>query len=225
MKKILILAFAALCSIGVSAQNPSKEYKELLKERKAINKLSKKELNDRATKDARRDARGLEKEGWRYSPGALPVEKQLDRSYLMQFELDENAYPKYIMAEAMALGGNYDAAKMQALELAKVNLAGQIQTEVTGLIENTVANEQLTDDQTVSIINSVASSKNLISQKLGRILPVVELYRDVNGSKELMVRIAYSFDAAKAVVKEAVKQDLESKGEQLHGDIDKMLGL
>lgn len=47
----------------------------------------------------------------------------------------------------MSIGENYDAAKMQALELAKQNLAGQIQTEVTALVENTVANKQLSQEQ------------------------------------------------------------------------------
>lgn len=48
---------------------------------------------------------------------------------------------------------------MQALELAKQNLAGQIQTEVTALIENTVANKQLSQEQAASVTQSVMASK------------------------------------------------------------------
>ena len=126
----------ALCVAPLVAN--AKSSKEIAKERKEIRKASKNELNDKASKAARNEAKKLGKEGWKAAPGALPLEKQLDRSYLMQMEYDENMYPKYLMGEAMSIGENYDAAKMQALELAKQNLAGQIQTEITALIENSV---------------------------------------------------------------------------------------
>ena len=141
MKKILFIM--SLCLLAGTSMSYAQLSKEQLQERKEIKKLSKAELNEKATKTARKDAKQLQKEGWQTAPGALPIEKQLDKSYLMQMEYDEDMFPKYIMAEAMSIGENYDAAKMQAIELAKQNLAGQIQTEVTALIENTVANKQL----------------------------------------------------------------------------------
>lgn len=114
---------------------------------------------------------------------------------------------------------------MQALELAKQNLAGQIQTEVTALIENTVANEQMDQSDAVSITRSVMASKNLISQSIGRVVPVIETYRVVNGNnREVLVRIAYSMDDAKAAVKKAIKEELEQKGDELHGKLDQLLG-
>ena len=167
----------------------------------------------------------MKKEGWITTPGALPLEKQLDNSYQMQYEYDSDMYPKYIMGEAMSIGGNYDAAKMQALELAKQNLAGQIQTEVTTLIENTVANKQMDEGDAASITQSVLTSKNLISQSLGRSIAVVETYRTLpNKNKEVLVRIAYNSDMAKKVAKEAIKKDLEKKGDELHNKLDKLLG-
>lgn len=160
------------------------------------------------------------------SPGALPLEKQLERSYLMQYEYDENNMPKYLMAEAMSIGETYDAAKLQALELAKQNLAGQIQTEVTMLIENEVSNSQLAREEAASIVESVSASKNLISQSLGRVLPVVEVYRIKNGTKnkEVLVRLAYNVDQAKMAAKKAVKEDLQKKGNKLHEQLDKVFG-
>ena len=131
-------------------------------------KAAKKELDSKSSKTARKEAKKLEKEGWKAAPGALPLEKQLDRSYLKQQEEDELGYPKFLMSEAMSIGENYDAAKAQAYELAKQNLAGQIQTEVTALIENTVANKQLGKEEAASITESVLASKNLISQKIGK---------------------------------------------------------
>ena len=199
---------------------------EIRKNRQEIRKLAKSELTDRVDKATRKEAKKLAKEGWLVKPGALPLVKQLEKSYLMQYEYDENLFPKYIMAEASSVGENYDAAKVAALELAKTNLAGQIQTEVAALVENTVANKQLSAEDAASITESVMANKNIISQTLGRVLPVVECYR-INSKKnnEVLVRLAYSGEMAKAAVKQAVREQLADKGAQLQNKLDNLLGL
>ncbi len=214
-----ILILAANVSFAQSSQ-------EVMKERKELHKASsKKELNEKASKDARKEAKKLSKEGWKTAPGALPLEKQLDKSYLMQMEYDENMYPTYIMSEAMSIGENYDAAKMQALELAKQNLAGQIQTEITALVDNSVANKQLSAEQAASITKSVLAGKNLITQSIGRTIIVVEVYRTLpNCNKEVLVRIAYNGQMAKAAAKKAIYEDLDDDIENLHNTLDDILG-
>ena len=222
MKKVILLlvAFLALSAGTTYAQSA----KEQAKERKALLKQSRAELNDKASKAARKEAKKLKKEGWQTAPGALPLDKQLDKSYMMQYEQDDTGYPKYLMGEAMSVGQNYDGAKMQALELAKQNLAGQIQTEITALVENTVANDQLEPEEAATVTKSIMASKNLISQSIGRVVTVVEVYRTLpNRNKEIQVRIAYNTDMAKAVAKKAIKKDLEGKGDELHGKLDKLL--
>lgn len=223
MKKLLTLTLALFLMGTATALAQSQ--KEIRKERKETAKLSKSELNAKASKAARKEAKTLKKEGWQNAPGALPIDKQLDKSYTMQYEYDEDLFPKYIMGEAMSIGQNYDAAKMQALEMAKQNLAGQIQTEVTALIENTVANEQLAPEEAASVTKSIMASKNLISQSIGRTLPVMELYRTLkNKNKEVLVRIAYNSKMAKAAAKAAVQKDLEKRGDDLHKKLDELLG-
>ena len=199
--------------------------KEIAKERKAMAKLSKSELNAKASKAARRSAKEYKRDGWTVAPGALPLEKQLDRAYNMQYEYDENAFPKFIMAEAMSIGENYDAAKMQALELAKLSLAGQIQTEVTALVENSLSNKQLSQEQAASITETVSASKNLISQSIGRVIPVVECYRNTaTKNKEVRVQIAYNSKMALEAAKNTVREQLEKKGEKLHEQLNKVMG-
>lgn len=183
--------------------------------------LSKEQKKERKEllKAAKKEAKNLTKEGWKAVPGTLPLEKQLSKSYLMM-ENDE-----YIMADAISVGKNYDAAKMQALELAKQNLAGQIQTEVTALIENTIINKQLEPEDAESVIQSISAGKSLITQSIGRVLPVVELYRTLsNKNKEVLVKIAYNTNMAKLAAKKAVKEELEKKGEDLQQKLDKLLG-
>ena len=221
MKKVILLCMAFL---AMSTYTMAQSQKDVIKERKETAKLSRAELNEKASKAARKEAKSLSKEGWQTSPGALPIDKQLDKSYNMQYEYDETGFTKYLMGEAMSIGENYDAAKMQALELAKQNLAGQIQTEVTELIENQVSNKQLTAEQAASVTQSVSASKNLISQSIGRVIPVVEVYRVKNNSnKEVLVRVAYNSSMAIEAAKKAVRHSLEEKGDSLQNQLDKIL--
>jgi hypothetical protein len=223
MKQLILLVLSLFITGTVVAQEDAKDIR---KERKEIRKMTRSELNEKASKVARKEAKKYAKDGWTVVPGGLPIEKQLDKSYNMQYEYDDDMFPKYIMGEAMSIGDNYDAAKMQALELAKQNLAGQIQTEVTALVENTVANKQLEPNQAASIVQSVSASKNLISQSIGRVLPIIEMYRTKkDGTKEVLLRVAYNSEMAKQAAKNAIKKTLEEKGEDLHQQLDKLLGV
>lgn len=218
MKKLFILVIAGIFSCALLGLNTASA-QQASKETKAA-------LNAKASKAAKSEAKKLAKAGWLSTPGALPIEKQLDRSYLMQYEYDDNGYPKFIMGEAMSIGENYDAAKMQALELAKQNMAGQIQTEITALVESSVANKQLSAEDAASISSSVLASKNLISQSIGRVVPVMEVYRTIksNKNKEVLVRVAYNSEMAKEAAKKAIRAEMEAKGNQMHEQLDKVLG-
>lgn len=225
MKKFIAIAMGLLIA-SVSVFGQASDAKEIRKERQIIKKMSKAELTSKVDKVTKKEAKRLKKEGWVVSPGALPLEKQLERSYLMEYEYDENLFPKYIMANAQSIGENYDAAKTAATSLAITNLAGQIQTEVFALVENTVANQQLSAEDAASITESVMASKNVIMQSIGRTIVVVECYRILsNKNREVMVRIAYNSDMAKQAAKKAIKEDLKKKGDDLHNKLDDILGL
>ena len=143
----------------------------------------------------------------------------------MEYEYNADLYPRYIMANAQTIAESYDAAKVAATSLAVTNLAGQIQTEVTALIENTVANKQLSAEDAASISETVMSSKNLISQSIGRTIAVVECYRILpNKNREVMVRIAYDGESAKQITKKVIREELEKKGQSLHNQLDQVLG-
>lgn len=185
-----------------------------MKERQEMTKMSRDQLNKKASKDARKEAKRLEKEGWKAAPGAMPLEKQLDRSYLMMSEFDSNYQLKYITAEAMSVGATFDAAKLQATELAKQNLAGQIQTEATALIENEVSNQQLDPGEAVSVTETLSKSKAFSSQTLGRTIPVVEVYRDLsNGNKEVLVRIFYDTATIRKMANQAIREEMKKKNQ------------
>lgn len=210
-----------LCGLTANAQNA----KEITEERQAIKKMAKKEFAAKVDKATKKEAKRLTKEGWVVSPGALPMEKQLQRSYEMEYQYDDLGFPKFIMANAQSIAENYDAAKTVATSLAITNLAGQIQTEVSALIENNVGNKQLSADEAASITETLMTSKNFITQSIGRTITVVECYRVLqNKNREVMVRIAYNGDMAKQAAKQAVREELEKKGDKLAEQLDNLLG-
>lgn len=218
-----MISLAFLTGTTVSYAQLSKEQ---IKERQEAKKLTQKELNEKATKAARKAAKEYQKDGWQVAPGALPIEKQLDRAYIMENTYDEDMFPKYIKGEAMSIGGNYDAAKMQALELAKLRLAGNIQTEVVGLAENNMENVELDKEEAISSVKTVLAGKNLIKpQSIGRVITAVEMYRKLqNKNIQVSVTIYYNSDMAKAAAKKAIREELEKKGEELQGKLDDILG-
>ena len=71
----------------------------------------------------------------------------------------------------------------------------------------------------------MVASKGLISQSLGRTLPVIEMSRTLkNRNKEVMVRIAYSSEMARKAVRKAVERELADEGDELHKKLDEILG-
>lgn len=223
MKKVLLFMLT-LFTIS-SASLAQSDYKEFIKERKALDKYNKEQRNEKASKDARKQAKALKKEGWIVPAGSLPLEKQLDRLYAMQYEVDENFFPKFIKGEAQTIANNYDAAKMQAVNLAKIELASNISTEVVAEVESKVANNQLEANEAISTTESVMGAKNIIAQSIGQTIIGLEVYRELNNkNKEVRVVILYNAAMAKAAAKKAIRKDLEEKGDKIIEKLDTILG-
>lgn len=220
MKKIILFAIYALVMSSLASAQTTKE---TIKERKLIARQSRTELTARASKEARNAAKSLKKEGWIVAPGQLPLEKQLDKAFNMKYEYEENGLPKYIIGEAKAVGGAYDAARMQAINNAKIELAGLIATEVTALTESSIGNKQITNEDATSINEAVQAGKSRIAQQIGRTFIVTECYRQLNKKNvEVSVTIAYNEQMAMEMAKTVIRKNLEEKGKDLHEELDKM---
>lgn len=218
MQKLITLILLVLIVSSISAQTQV----EIMRERQWIVQQTKQELDKKVSKETKKEAKRLKKEGWIVTPGALPLEKQLERSYLMQYEYDANLFPKYIMANAQSIGENYDNAKTTAMAWAITNLAEQIQTEVVAVIENTMINQQIAAEDASSITETVMASKNLIAQSIGRVITVVECYRVLdNKNREVMIRVAYNGDIAK----QTLCEELENRSQHLYNQLNVIFGL
>ena len=206
MKK---LSAVLVCVMALLIAAPSVYAQMTRKEQRKMEKAIKKEAKD------------LKKQGWIVAPGNLPLDMQLKDSYQKQMDKDENGYPKFVTGEAMTTGESYDAALFQATELAKLDLAGKISTEVTELIDTKLANHQLSEKQAASLVESVAASKTLVSQRLGRVLTPVVMHRDLkNGNIEVRTVIYYSHDLAQKAIKQAMREELEKKADDLSKQLD-----
>src|SRR5690606_24680071 len=115
------------------------------------------------------------------------------------------------------------AAKLQATEAAKLDLAGQIATNVAALIENNIANSQLNTEEAASVTKTVAASKSLIAQELGRTVPLVEMYRNIGKNMEANIRIAYSQEMAMETAKKTIRKSLEEETDILQDKLEKLM--
>lgn len=220
----IVSASMLLASTGVLAQDVAtrKEYRKIERHERFLNR----QVKDKAIRSARKEARKLAKQGYKAPVGKLPIDKQLEKAWQCQYEMDSNGYPFYFIATARTTGSNYSAAQMQAVNLAKLDLAGQIQTRVNQLIEAKVANDEISAESAASINSFVSASKNLISNTLGRVMILVEIYR-VNeaGNNEVQVTLGYNSELATQEAIKAVQKSMTAEAGELMEELDGLLGL
>lgn len=205
---VLCLIMLAIMN-PIIAQNTSKD--------------AEKSMKSKAYKEARKQAKSYGKEGYYVAPGALPLDKQLEEAWLKQYEEDEKGYPKYIVSTGNSVAETQTAAKLQANETAKLELAGQISTNIAALIENSIANKQLNTEEAASVTKTVAASKNIIAQEIGRVIPLVEMYKKIDKNVEANVRLAYSYDLAMETGKKVIREQLEKETDIAHEKLEKLM--
>lgn len=171
-------------------------------------------------KDAKKEAKNLKKQGWQVPPGALPLQRQLEDVYRKQYDRDELGQTKFFIGAAQPIGEVYDAARLQAQSLANMSIVQQTSTQLTALVEQSVGNQQLSQDEAASVVQIIAKSKELISGKLSRTIPLLECYRKLpNGNIQVMVRLGYptvrALEEAKDVVRGQLEAELQELGERL----------
>jgi hypothetical protein len=215
MKKNVLLMSLGLLFIGVSFSQTN-------------NDDAKKEINKKAMKLAKKDAKKYRKAGWDVSPGSLPMEKLLEQAFIKAEIKTEKGNSKYLNADGNGVGETKTAAETQALAIAKLALASQIESNIGALISTAVGNEQLNNNDAASITQVLSNSKEIIAQNLGYIEPSFKISRVVPGNKdntEVSIKVFYeveqSLNIAKRVIKEQLKDKLEIQSEKL----DKLMGL
>ena len=214
MRKEKLVLFILMAAFVVSSY--AQNFEEQREERLKIYKASKKKNKDKALILSEEDAEQLLNDGWKTTPSALPLERQMDAMYIMQMEYDSKLFPAYVMAEANSVNQDYNAAKNRAVELAKSVLVEKIQSEISLQIDWAIKTELIESKEGESLIKSLKAAKNSISQNLEDVMIVEDIYRITSSKRfEVRVTIACTADVAKKVLKDAVNADLEQNSEKL----------
>ena len=214
MRKGKLVLFILMAAFVVSSY--AQNFEEQRKERVKIFKASKKKNKDKALILSEEDAEQLLNDGWKTTPSALPLERQMDAMCIMQMEYDSKLFPAYVMVEANSVNQDYNAAKKRAVELAKSVLVEKIQSEISLQIDWAIKTELIESKEGEALIKSLKAAKNSISQNLEDVMIVEDIYRITSSKRfEVRVTIACTADVAKKALKDAVNADLEQNSEKL----------
>lgn len=175
---------------------------------------------------AKKEAKELEKDGFETSPGAPPLEIVLQNAWEKAYEQTEEGQTKYLTADGSAIAGNSTAASAQAIEMARIQLAGNIGSKVASLVSANVANTELSDQEAETITEFVQSSKNIIAQKLGHVDPAFKISRRLkNGNVETKVRLFYDTEQSLKIARQAIKEEMKDKVKTNEEDLRKLMGM
>lgn len=232
LTQLSIFAILAALALPLSAQMSSKEKRQIKREKEYYDdeRMEKKRevtklLRKKADKNARKEAKRMRKQGFVVFPGSIPLDKQLEYSWMKQIEEDERGMLKYIFADGNGVGKTQTAAEMQAMEAAKLQLAGQISNEINQIIEGKIANDQIDRETGNSLTKFVAGSKNYIIQNLSYVKPAIKVYRE-SGKKDLevVVKLFYNVEeamiAAEKALEAKIRSDLEEEADELIEELD-----
>ena len=214
MKHIILTLSFAIAGFYVTAQKTQKEIE--------------KDISSKAIKSARKEAQKLKKAGWDVVPGSLPLDKILEKSFIKAEEENTKGNKKFIYADGNGVGETKTAAELQALTVAKLNLASQIESNVNALVSANLANQQINNSDASSITQVLANSKELISAQLGYVEPTFKIYRIPTGNKnnsEVQIRIFYDTEQSMQIAKKVIQKELKDKLKINEDQLNKMMGI
>ncbi|MDA3906000.1 MAG: hypothetical protein PF484_07990 [Bacteroidales bacterium] len=180
-------------------------------------------IRKNAVREARKQARKYKRDDYYVALGALPMDKQLEQAWKYQLMTEDDGFPSYIVATGNSVAETQIAAKLQATEVAKLELAGTIATNVAALIETNIANQQLNTEEAASVTKTVAAAKNIIAQRIGRVITMVEMYKKIGSNVEANVRLAYNSQMANEIAKKVIRKELEEQTDLMQDKLEKLM--
>lgn len=186
MKKLLI-AFSICCAMAQIAYGATSVDREVTKR-----------------------VRQFKKEGWKVFADAQSLESQIASAFTMEFDVCGDGEPKYISITLVAEGGNLETARMKAMELAKMKFASAIGESIQAVISMKIVNMQTTQNEAQSVTELVTVAKSRALHKLGRIIPVIECWREgPDKSMEVLMTIMYDVSQIDVLVDDVIENTYE----------------
>ncbi len=185
----------------------------------------------RSIKQADKEAKKRQKEGWYTSVGSIPMAKVFEQAWAYELELKEDGNPKYFMATGSSTSGTKAAADQAALTAARNELASTLSSKVSELIQTKRATDQIDQATANTLDKTVSNSKTLIQAELTGIKIAYKIYKDVedkaNKRKNIMVetKIFYNQEDAMRVAQKIIRKELEKESNELGEQLDDILGI
>ena len=225
MKKLIIFMALAIFATSMSAQSAI----ELAKQQKELNDINMKMLNAKPSKDARKQAKKLMKEGWTVPAGSKAMEKQITEAQLVGEELmaDETGNPtkRFIMQQGLAVSGTYNAGLAAARANAQVEIASALKTQIAAAMETKIDNQQASAISAVTVEKFHERAKSIVDACLTNTRMLVAVYR-VNKQNNYEVQVTVAFDKKELAsrMKRKMQEELEKEGDDdLGGIVDEVL--
>jgi hypothetical protein len=177
----------------------------------------------KVSRDIKKEAKRYEKDGYRVFPGNLPIGQQLNNSLSKQSELDKDGFPLWIVANGAAVGQTQQNAEAAAIELATLNLAKLLESNIRTVVETDLSNKQIDSETAISINKVVQVSTDRISKKLGLSTPIFKVYRGINKNTEVQVLIGYNYEYVKNQMLKEMQAELMNETEDLRAKNEKWL--
>lgn len=153
----------------------------------------------------------LKEDGYRTLAGRLPLEEQLAESWRYQREKDTGGEMRNFAVSVKVQGDSFEVARLRGESMAKVQLAGLMETRVGQLVTSRVESK---DSSTM--ISTVASSKSLVTRRLANLYPLLEVYRDLpEGGVEMQLVMGCDRRWASEIAWAVISKDVDPKVSRL----------
>ena len=224
MKRLMTIMAAALIASVSFAQTAQ----ELAERQQDLNKVNMKMLNAKPTKDAKKQAKQLAKQGWMVPAGENTIEKQVTESLLRGEELmtDEegNICKRFIMHTANQVAGTYNAAYAAARNAAMTEIATSIKTQIVAAMQSKLDNSQTSAITATTVDKFNQRAKAIVDECLTNSIPALVIYRVLsNNNYEVQTRIAFDKKELSARLKRNIQKELEQEGDELNEIVDSVL--
>lgn len=161
------------------------------------------------SKDAKKQIKMMQKEGWVVNPGSLSLTEQYKKIYAANNDFNEDGSLRWIIGQGKSTGTAYNSVRKAAITAAKVEIASSIQEEIAGSTDQGMANEDGAPDGGTSIERTLSGAKTKFAQSLANTEVLMECHRDLGrGRVEVQVTVACKREAARKQLKDLLNEKM-----------------
>ena len=225
MKKIISLFIV----IAASTMSYAQDAKDLAKKQMELNEINMKLANLKPTKEAKKQAKVLTRQGWKVPAGQPSIERQITKMQLYQAELmtDGNGNPttRYITHSAQQTAGTYNAGYAAARATAQAEVASTIKTSIISTLDMSLGNNQSDAATAASVDVLKTNTKMIVDEVLTGSIPLLVAYRRLpNNNFEVQFGLAYDKMELRSRLKNKLLKELGDDSEALvDGMVDKAM--